>query len=284
MGTGGGPGGAGGAASGGTSTGGASGAASGGVGAASSGGAGGAAGAGAASSGGASGTGAGGTGGVACNPGAGDCDGDVSNGCETHLLATLAHCGACGHECVAPVGGVATCGAGRCGGTITFGAADLEDTYISDDGSEKSQNFGASTKILVDGDPVYRTLLQVPELVTRLPPGVVIQSATLQLQCFDTGAAVQVFRVLAPWSESSVAWDTQPARDAVQAAYFTASVGMRQVDLTALVQLWVDGTPNYGVILLADGGLLSGGGSDYRSSEYSDAAARPSLVVTFVEP
>jgi hypothetical protein len=37
--------------------------------------------------------------GLACAAGWGDCNGDPSNGCETDLTTTAAHCGACGHAC-----------------------------------------------------------------------------------------------------------------------------------------------------------------------------------------
>jgi hypothetical protein len=43
----------------------------------------------------------------------GDCDGNASNGCETDLLTTTAHCGACGAGCALP-NAESSCGAGRC--------------------------------------------------------------------------------------------------------------------------------------------------------------------------
>ncbi len=49
---------------------------------------------------------------VQCRPGYGDCDGEVSNGCET-LLNTTSNCGECGAECV-NAGGDAFCTAGVC--------------------------------------------------------------------------------------------------------------------------------------------------------------------------
>jgi|GEM_PF-467101 len=43
----------------------------------------------------------------------GDCDGNAANGCETDLLSSAAHCGACGAGCALP-NAVSSCGAGRC--------------------------------------------------------------------------------------------------------------------------------------------------------------------------
>ncbi len=34
-----------------------------------------------------------------CTPGWGDCDGDLTNGCETNLKTNIAHCGVCGNRC-----------------------------------------------------------------------------------------------------------------------------------------------------------------------------------------
>jgi hypothetical protein len=48
--------------------------------------------------------------GVACVVGAGDCDGNPANGCETRLNESNTHCGACGMAC--PAG--QRCTFGRC--------------------------------------------------------------------------------------------------------------------------------------------------------------------------
>ncbi len=50
---------------------------------------------------------------LACDRGFGDCDGDPSNGCETNLRTTVAHCGACGATC-RPSNATAACVDGAC--------------------------------------------------------------------------------------------------------------------------------------------------------------------------
>lgn len=50
--------------------------------------------------------------GVDCDPGWGDCDGSLANGCETSLVTTE-NCGGCGVVCE-PDGGVPVCNAGQC--------------------------------------------------------------------------------------------------------------------------------------------------------------------------
>jgi hypothetical protein len=56
--------------------------------------------------------------GVACNAGFGDCDGDVSNGCETDVTSSTSHCGACGASCdpanASGVGSGGNCAIGGC--------------------------------------------------------------------------------------------------------------------------------------------------------------------------
>ena len=44
---------------------------------------------------------------------------------------------------------------------------------------------------------------------------------------------------------------------------FPATVGAHELDVTSIVQGWVDGEPNYGLVMRSDGG----NGSDFYSSE-----------------
>jgi len=45
----------------------------------------------------------------------------ASNGCETNLTNTVAHCGGCGTACPVPTNGTATCAAGTCGVSCNAG-------------------------------------------------------------------------------------------------------------------------------------------------------------------
>jgi len=49
-----------------------------------------------------------------CTPGEADCDGVVSNGCETNILDDTLNCGACGAECSALLSPPSYCTAGVC--------------------------------------------------------------------------------------------------------------------------------------------------------------------------
>jgi hypothetical protein len=64
--------------------------------------------------------------GIACNTGFGDCDGDVSTGCERNLASDLANCGACANRCPTIANGAATCSGGTCGASCTSGFGDCD--------------------------------------------------------------------------------------------------------------------------------------------------------------
>ena len=52
--------------------------------------------------------------GGACASGFGDCDGDLTNGCESELAASASHCGMCGRACSAGPNATASCAMGAC--------------------------------------------------------------------------------------------------------------------------------------------------------------------------
>jgi hypothetical protein len=77
-----------------------------------------------------------------CPEGTADCDGAASNGCETKLATDPSNCGACGVECMAPAGMMATCNNGVCSypgqnsGTCFYEGLnhDVGDSFASRDG------------------------------------------------------------------------------------------------------------------------------------------------------
>jgi hypothetical protein len=95
-------------------------------------------------------------------------------------------------------------------------------------------------------------------------------------------------RMLAPWEESST-WNSLvnginetngvetessgPLLDGGQVDAFDA------VDVTAAVQAWANGEPNYGWAFLATGS----DGWDFASAEFSNAMSRPKLFVAFID-
>jgi len=78
---------------------------------------------------------------LACNNGFGDCDGNVSNGCETQLN-TLTHCGACNTACDLANGGE-SCTTGSCAlGTCSSGFGNCD--FATTNGCETALNTAAN--------------------------------------------------------------------------------------------------------------------------------------------
>jgi hypothetical protein len=121
-----------------------------------------------------------------------------------------------------------------------------------------------------------------PAMALSLPEGTTITSATLYLYVQRPNAnTVNIHRVTEDWSELDVTWNSfGAAYDPAVAISFAlpAVQAPVSVDVTALVQGWVNGDfPNYGM-------LLEQGGADYavfRSSEYVGVDTRPALNVCF---
>lgn len=114
----------------------------------------------------------------------------------------------------------------------------------------------------------------------EIPEGATVVSAVLGLHGnYNNAQTVNVHRITGAWSESEVTWNTIPGFDpAVENVFTSASYVWCSVNLTDLVQSWVDGSnPNYGV-LLEHGTTLY---TSYKSSEYSVAEQRPKLEICY---
>ncbi|XXY47545.1 DNRLRE domain-containing protein [Sorangium sp. So ce269] len=114
-----------------------------------------------------------------------------------------------------------------------------------------------------------------------IPFGATVESATFRTRLYSSGTnEIRVHRINASWSEPAVTWSSfaDSYDPAVEATFAGASAGVATVDLTALVQAWVDGVhPNHGFLLEEDPTALTA----YRSSEHSNLSDRPSLQVCF---
>ena len=157
------------------------------------------------------------------------------------------------------------------GGTQTTTLDVAIDTYVDD--TMTTTSFADASELRVDESPYLGALIQFED--PGIPPGTEIISATIELTCFDPGGDVLVNALTEAW-DATVTWDTRPNRDAATVATFTPADGLITIDVTSLVQRWVDGD-------LADHGVLfltaSTNGSDYYSSEHTVPAERPRLVV-----
>ncbi len=124
----------------------------------------------------------------------------------------------------------------------------------------ETQNAPANPILMVDGITINSAIFYV-----------YVQEATDQ--------TVGAFRITADWAENTVTWNNFGGFDATMIGSFTAdAVGYHSIDITTLVQDWVDGTfPNYGIILTQGTSPLT----VYSSSEWADIGQHPKLVINY---
>ncbi len=181
-----------------------------------------------------------------------------------------------------------------------------EDAYISLNSS--STNTGSSTDLWVEnanGAPNSVVLIRFPNIFGsnpgQIPPGATIKSAILELTLWNTGDPVSAYRLLQPWSEGSVTWNSRGAGLGLWANpgaqppgsrsstiestnVTTGSAGTKTFDVTEAVRAWAaNPSSNYGVTLQQTT-QNTGNGVHFRSSEHSVLRERPKLKVTFIKP
>ncbi|MBN1417685.1 MAG: DNRLRE domain-containing protein [Planctomycetes bacterium] len=126
-----------------------------------------------------------------------------------------------------------------------------------------------------------------------LPPGAVLESATLELEQVTYGSSsesetVLVHRITADWDETLVTWNNfGGSYDPAVVGSFAADGALkrRSVDVTSLVADWLSGAqPNYGFLLRQESIDLTQNlkYSEYASSE--SALPRPSLTICYSLP
>ena len=161
---------------------------------------------------------------------------------------------------------------------VTVTTNDFADTYVA---SCLSANFGEAEELSVDYAYacVYEVLMN-PSLVD-VPQGAVVSEATLTLHCINAGDVVTVSYVAESWNEDTVRWSTRPETGSDLAELTCQEMSDVSLDLTAAVKAWVSGErAAHGLSLWTEGS----DGTDFASSEYEDADARPSLSVTYTLP
>ena len=93
-----------------------------------------------------------------------------------------------------------------------------------------------------------------------LPPGVSLISAKLHIfirpanppdEDGPNNMETEVFEVTSPWTEMGVNWSNKPSTSpSAVASYIAGPAGEKIIDITGLVNDWLDGTsPNYGILL-----------------------------------
>jgi len=107
-----------------------------------------------------------------------------------------------------------------------------------------------------------------------LPPGATLESAIFYIYVVDvSGENIEVKRITDAWAEPTVTWNSFGGAYApdVYGSFIANSKDWHSVDLTSLVQEWIDGTyENYGFLI--DHELISNLRSTYYSREVSYSA------------
>jgi hypothetical protein len=165
-------------------------------------------------------------------------------------------------------------GAGGSGLPVTLEITDLVDTYVEE--CDPNESHGSDDHFSVDGDPCTYQAFIAPAEPLAIRAGAHVESAFLRIVCDNDGADVDVFAVSEVWDEVTLDWNSRPELGALHGS-FTAAVGVVELDVTELVQGWVDTGTAFGVALTPTGD----NGSDYLSSESADASERPMLSITY---
>ncbi|KYG01920.1 hypothetical protein BE21_55580 [Sorangium cellulosum] len=114
-----------------------------------------------------------------------------------------------------------------------------------------------------------------------IPLGATVRSASLSTAAVSSGAQlIRAHRITAPWDEATATWRSFAGSYAPEIEATTTGIpyGTSTMDLTALVQAWVDGAhPNHGLLLEEDAGARTA----FRSSEHHVASQRPRLDVCY---
>jgi TGF-beta propeptide len=157
-----------------------------------------------------------------------------------------------------------------------------------------------------DFDEIWRSALKFD--VSAVPGGSTITRATLRVyhdgKCFrgDTGAgylapctsganhAVAVHRLLAPWAPGSTSEALSMEASALNevAPQSLSTPQWISLDVTAAVDVWVSGQPNYGLLLKRSsegtpGSMQTPGGIAPLSATHGDPALRPKLEIEYAD-
>jgi hypothetical protein len=121
-------------------------------------------------------------------------------------------------------------------------------------------------------------------VVDTIPAGSVVNSAIFSIYVIEgnQSATVNVHRVTANWSETSVTWNNfGGAFDPAILDSFVGNPGWQSADITGLVQGWVDGSIENQGILLEQGQTYF---TLYESSDNATPALRPMLEIFYTPP
>ncbi|RLI40209.1 hypothetical protein DRO64_09375 [Candidatus Bathyarchaeota archaeon] len=149
-----------------------------------------------------------------------------------------------------------------------------------------NDNYGSEDTLNVDPRSSYLTISYIKFNLSDIPDGAVIVSAKLKLHdsasCSDV--EIKVYRVDGgDWDESTITWNNKPTYDEgiAYASFTSGDPGWYEIDVTDLVEGWVNGSyNNYGLVLKPVSGSCC---DQFRSKEHPNGN-HPQLIVEYVEP
>jgi hypothetical protein len=121
--------------------------------------------------------------------------------------------------------------------------------------------------------------------VSSIPPMSIINSALLELYCYNDGssytATLEFYSrwITSAWDPSTVTWNTQPSATTTGEAASTPQSGYNkwyECSMKDIVQAWVNGTTNNGVLLIQDPQIAQTNKAFYKSGDY-----RPKLTIDY---
>jgi hypothetical protein len=152
--------------------------------------------------------------------------------------------------------------------------------------NEDSTPDGARARALLRFDDIFGSG------AAQIPFGATINSATLIIRTDDPSAGtMRLYKMLVDWNEATTTWNTlnggiDDGTNDVEATFLTTfdvagDEEADSIDITAQVQDWARGVPNYGFAFIPSSAT---DGWDFDTSESGTETQRPSLLVTFTVP
>jgi hypothetical protein len=159
-----------------------------------------------------------------------------------------------------------------------------------------TSNYGKDAFVAVQrsaGSDCQRALIQFD--LSSIPAGSTIDSATFSAYYFSyytlsfdpVGQVYDCYQITSPWTETGVNWNNQPryTNSGGDIATMPSSYGWVTWNVKDIVQSWINGTPNYGLLLRDSGDPQATINKIalFFARECADSSYAPRLVINYSE-
>lgn len=132
--------------------------------------------------------------------------------------------------------------------TVKIEFSAIEDAHVLQ--SDPDNNYGSGESLYIDNS--NNSDIYIKADLGSIPSGSIVESAVLTVYVYNTfeyGNA-WAYRVTEDWQENTITWNNKPADTGTKFGEMLISSGYQTLDITNLVQDWVNGTySNYGLVL-----------------------------------